>query len=155
MEEQEDGRLGCADRATQASPQAPTGLGHSVSVTDADEVADAAASSLKPETFEPFIRNAADEVYGRLLTTVQDYLIDNARWNIGVRIETAEREAQRLRQLNSDLLKALGDCRTNIAGYAISSNSQIPDLLSNFLTELKRIDNVARDALGQASGEPR
>lgn len=45
-----------------------------------------------------FSRKSADDLYGCLLETTQDYLIDNARFNIGERIASAERQARHDRE---------------------------------------------------------
>lgn len=44
------------------------------------------------EALEPEIRRAADGVYFRLLETVEEYLTDNATFNIQSRLDSAERE---------------------------------------------------------------
>lgn len=42
----------------------------------------------------PVIQKLADELYDRLLFTAQDYLVDNALFNIGETIDSARRETQ-------------------------------------------------------------
>lgn len=61
------------------------------------DLAEGAAKKLDPKLFEPFIRKAADDIYGRLLDMVQDYLVDNAAFNLGSKLMslTSENERQR------------------------------------------------------------
>jgi hypothetical protein len=42
---------------------------------------------------EPHVRAASEQIYERIMETVQDYLRDNVEFNIGQKIATAEREA--------------------------------------------------------------
>lgn len=57
------------------------------------DIAAEAAACLKPDLFEPALRKVTDDLYDRLLTSVQDYLIDNAQWNIREQIEVHKRAA--------------------------------------------------------------
>lgn len=70
-------------------------------------------------------RKAGDDLYYSLLSGVQDYLIDNARFNIASRIESAERESanarRRLRDTEAALEAAKGAVRLILPlakGYA-------------------------------------
>jgi hypothetical protein len=45
-----------------------------------------------------FSRKAADDLYAHLLAATQDYLIDNARFNIGETIDAAQRQARHDRE---------------------------------------------------------
>lgn len=56
---------------------------------------------------QPTLRTAADNLYERILYFVQDYLTDNAEYNIGSRIKVAEREAANARCENIELAKSL------------------------------------------------
>lgn len=47
---------------------------------------------------EAFSRKAADDLYAHLLAATQDYLIDNARYNIGETINAAHRQARHDRE---------------------------------------------------------
>ena len=57
----------------------------------------------------PFVQKVADEVYERLLYSVQDYLKENAEWNIGGEIERCrkiEAENRKLKSVNAELMEA-------------------------------------------------
>lgn len=63
---------------------------------------------------QPLLKKATDQIYAGLLDTTQDYLRDNLAFNIGERINAAERqayadriEADRLRGVNATLLAGL------------------------------------------------
>jgi len=68
----------------------------------ATEVTEAIAAEI-----EPLIRRTADDIYERIMTGAQDYLAENLRFNLSSRLESAEREAARLRKENYDLNQAL------------------------------------------------
>ena len=46
---------------------------------------------------QPFARKAADEFYGNLLDTINDYLLDNLDHNLTSHLHMLERENQRMR----------------------------------------------------------
>lgn len=56
---------------------------------------------------QPLLKKAVDDIYGGLLDTTQDYLTENLAFNIASRIDTAEREARRDRELCVALVEAL------------------------------------------------
>lgn len=64
----------------------------------ATEVTEAVAAVIEPQ-----VRKAADDLYIRMMETVQDYLADNLRFNLSSRLESSEREAVRLRRDCYDL----------------------------------------------------
>ncbi|MCB4860757.1 hypothetical protein K7W03_14270 [Sphingobium sp. PNB] len=55
------------------------------------------------ERIQPMVKKHVDDVYEAILDSVQDYLIDNAQFNIRSRIDTAEREARSARELVAKL----------------------------------------------------
>ena len=57
-----------------------------------------AANSLDPDSFQPLIRKAAEDFYCKVLEDCQDYLKDNAEFNIGSTIDTLRRENASLRE---------------------------------------------------------
>lgn len=69
---------------------------------------------------EYYCRKAGDEVYERLLYSVQDYLIDNVEWNLGEELRRANRIGAENAHLRVELRKlqralvnhndALADC---------------------------------------------
>lgn len=66
----------------------------------------------------PAARKVADEVYEHLLYSVQDYLRENAEWNLGGEIDRCraiEADSRALREVNSCLLEALERCLNFIA----------------------------------------
>lgn len=80
-----------------------------------DELGKRCAESITADQFEPLIRQAADNFYERMLETIQNYLCDNAEWNIAQRIKTAERSAQMAWQ-TSNLMRGEKDLlRGNLA----------------------------------------
>jgi len=78
-----------------------------------EAVADEAMAAIAARV-EPFARKAADEFYARVLETAQDYLCDNARFNIAERIHSSERAAQLARQEANALRADLGELATAI-----------------------------------------
>lgn len=79
------------------SDQAPAGLdpsGFDQAQEEAERIASEAAACIDAKLFEPMIRQAAETLYESLMDTVQDYLIDNARWNIRERLQTADRQVR-------------------------------------------------------------
>jgi hypothetical protein len=77
-------------------------------VAPADEIARAAAALIQPALFEPHVRRLLDEVYEKLMDTVQDYLVENAGYNIAARIDTAERAEREMRTELAAIDEALG-----------------------------------------------
>jgi hypothetical protein len=58
------------------------------------------------------IQRATDDIYERLLYNVQDYLKDNAEWNLGAEIDRCrviEASNRELRSTQAELLDALRD----------------------------------------------
>ena len=53
-----------------------------------------------------------------------------------------------------DLLAALKDCRTNVAGYNIRSRDDYETVLADFWKEIQRTDAIARAAIAKATGVP-
>ncbi len=88
----------------------------------ADEIGQRCANILTPDVFEPVVRRAADDIYGRLLESVQDYLCVNSEYNIAARIQAAETAAATLRaelaasrEREAKLVEALDDAIATIA----------------------------------------
>ena len=63
----------------------------------------------------PVAQQAADDIYSRLLETTQDYLVENALYNIGQRIATAECQAAHDRAVVRELVEALRRAENYIA----------------------------------------
>lgn len=85
-------------------------------IVQTDEIGKRCAESITPALFEPVIKRVTDDLYERLLNSVQDYLCDNTKYNIATRIATAERsatlayrQAQTLRSRLSALEALAGD----------------------------------------------
>lgn len=51
-----------------------------------------------------------------------------------------------------EMLKALKQCRTSIAGYHIRYRDDAVQTVAEFFNELQRIDKVAKDAISAATG---
>lgn len=78
---------------------------------------------------EPFCRKAAEDIYEQLLNCTQDYLRDNAEWNIGVEIDRCrkiEHDNTQLRIRNQEVERALAGL-TDIMARAESNASGTPD----------------------------
>lgn len=75
----------------------------------AQAVCEAASKALEPK-----VRKVADDLYDAMLSSVQDYLTENVEFNIGSRIEAAQRQAhsdrmalKALQTSHDELLEAL------------------------------------------------
>lgn len=102
---------------------------------------------------EPHVKAAAERIYEDIMLTVQDYLRDNAGFNIGQQIATADREAAFARgklvevmaqrdalfAAMSGLKPILDSAESNASG-----NSEWP--------HISRRINSARDAMARAYG---
>lgn len=64
---------------------------NSADVADWSEVADGVLANITASVM-PEVRPLADRLYEELLYSVQAYLADNIKFNIGSRLDTAERE---------------------------------------------------------------
>jgi hypothetical protein len=72
------------------------------SVPSAVEVGKACVAMLDPKDFEPIIRRASEDLYERVLYSVQDYLRENTEYNIAAEIERARsREIALLTELRA------------------------------------------------------
>ncbi len=91
----------------------------------ATEVTEAVAAVIEPQ-----VRKAADDLYARMMETVQDYLADNLRFNLSSRLESAEREGARLRKEVFDARSQridLADALNNLISAAAAPS--LPDRL--------------------------
>lgn len=78
---------------------------------------------------EPYLRKVSEELYEKLLWSVQDYLRENGEWNIGQEIERCRRiehQNTQLRIQNSELLTALRGL-ADIMSRAESNASGTPE----------------------------
>lgn len=85
-------------------------------MTDAQHTPESIAEAIRPtlDAFtiaaDPYCRKAAEDIYERLLCMTQDYLRENAEWNIGDdirRCRKIELDNLSLRETNAALLAAL------------------------------------------------
>jgi len=99
------------------------------------ENSDTVAAAIRPtldqfvSKAEPFCRKVAEEIYEQLLYTTQDYLRDNAEWNIGAEIDRCrkiEHDNTQLRIRNQEVEQALAGL-TDIMARAESNASGTPD----------------------------
>ena len=77
----------------------------------------------------PTLRKVTEDIYEQLLNSVEDYLKSNAVWNIGSEIQRCraiERENQKLRFLNRELIDAAQGC-LGILASAESNASGRPE----------------------------
>jgi hypothetical protein len=102
-------------------------------VSAVEEAVDAAVASVNAAAFEPLIRKAVEGIYEQLLGDVQDYLADNAQFNIKSHISMLQRNNDeqrksivRLTDQRADLLAALQGVM-DILGRAESNASGNPE----------------------------
>lgn len=93
---------------------------------------------------QPMVRRHVDDVYNAILDSVLDYLIDNAQFNIGQKIATAQRgekealaKAAALEAEKTDLLEALQEIMNERWSPAGRS---------------ERVSDLARAAIAKAGG---
>lgn len=65
------------------------------------------AAAIKPDDFEPLVRKLADDLYGKLLADVQDYMVENTHFNIGSTITQLKFENSQMRWKHVHMLDAL------------------------------------------------
>jgi hypothetical protein len=95
MEMNKDSGAQQADGLSQAEPDVSA---LRASIPSARTLGQRCADSISPDLFGPLVKRLADDLYERLLDTVQDYLCENAEWNIAERISVAERSAKTARE---------------------------------------------------------
>lgn len=118
------------------------------------------ADSISPDLFAPLVKRVADDIYERLLDTVQDYLVENSEWNIAERIEAAERQAahdrqERLAAVNNHeaLVEALRKLAGN-AGALAAFEHEIREAAGNTNWQcLKEAISAADALLSRINGE--
>src|SRR5690606_28220112 len=66
------------------------------------------ADKLEPKDFEPFIKRAADELYGLILDSCEAHLRENVDWNLSQHMAMLERENERMRTELFEVDRALG-----------------------------------------------
>jgi len=67
------------------------------------------------------IQRATDEIYERLLYGVQDYLKDNAEWNLGAEIDRCQKieaDNRDLRASQAELVEALREVTAELGEFA-------------------------------------
>jgi len=71
-------------------------------------------------------RQAAESIYEYLLGMVQDYLRENAEWNLGEEVRRCRRieiENINLREANAKLLEALEECSKRLRNAAVAGGT--------------------------------
>ncbi len=76
---------------------------------------------------EPVTRKLADEVYERFLYSVQDYLRDNAAWNLSVEIDRCRRVEAENRTLSEEVRAQAERVRVLEAALEAIRDTHIPD----------------------------
>lgn len=112
----------------------------------ATEVTEAVAAVIEPQ-----VRKAADDLYARMMETVQDYLADNLRFNLSSRLESAERENARLRKECWDVRNqriALAGALNNLISAASAPSYQI-----GYASHIEAAVDEAKAALSKALGQ--
>lgn len=107
---------------------------------------------------EARIRKFTDAVYEDLLISVQEYLKENANWNLAQEIDRCRRtetENYRLREQNDDLVTALQIIsRSRLAGYGLNGKETwdvMAKLVGDFNGEIRRLEQIAKTALDRAA----
>lgn len=54
--------------------------------------------------------------------------------------------------LEAEMLEALRQCTSPIAGYAVKDAAQALEVLSGFLDHIRKVDAIARAAIAKAEG---
>lgn len=124
---------------------------------------------------EHFVRIAHDNVYERLLCTVQDYLTDNLAYNIRSKLDAADRQAKADREraaaaehtvavMRDALIKAEAHLHLQaeaICGNESYSNSDTAEFFKGYNSVIRRTRTHAaallpaiRSALTNAAGRP-
>lgn len=99
---------------------------------NSDEVADAIGSTLDAfvKASSPRIRRVTEDIYEHLLNDVQNYLRDNAEWNIGAEIDRCrviEVHNLELRTVKAELLDALDVFSDALGNIADTDRQRWPD----------------------------
>jgi hypothetical protein len=76
--------------------------------SDPHEKIDALVALVDAKAFEPLLRNAADDFYEKLLDAVQNYLRDNADFNLRSDIDSARASARHAEKQLAEISDALG-----------------------------------------------
>ena len=100
----------------------------------------------------PYLKNAAEQLYENLLYSVQDYLRDNAEWNIGEEIARCRRIELynvQLHQSNADLLAA-AQLALSVAESWIHDQLDGTGSIEGELAELDPVRAVIARATGAA-----
>lgn len=83
-----------------------------------------AVNGIDPASFEPIIRQAADSIYDQLLSSVQDYLIDNTSFNLSSRMSTLESTVKQLRVEKHNAAATTKELLTALEGFlAVHDNA--------------------------------
>lgn len=86
------------------------------SSTTPDERVKLLVEAVKPSAFEPILREAADNIYEKLLYTVQDYLRENAEFNLQADIDSLRAHNRHVEAHLQQLCDALGVGRFDVQG---------------------------------------
>lgn len=126
---------------------------------DFEAVADGVLDAIRP-VVEREMREAANQLYGATLEAVQDYLSDNASFNIRSRMEAAEQSrriewerAEALTKEKADLLTALKSAEhalTQFTAFELDCREIMGN--TNFAIVQNERENV-RAAISRATGE--
>lgn len=106
---------------------------------------------------DPYCRKAAEDIYERLLGMTQDYLRENAEWNIGEDIRRCRRielDNLKLRERNRDLAEALKEILGPLNVCSDNANVRDDEILPVDMTmgELRRA-RAALQKAGLSAGE--
>ena len=83
-----------------------------------EQAISSAVRTLEPSSFEPIVRKASDEIYALIMEGCQDYLRDNAEFNIGSHIDMLERERKFEREKVEALTAEIADLRAEVDALA-------------------------------------
>lgn len=100
---------------------------------------------------EPHIKAASERIYEEIMLTVQDYLRDNAEYNIGQQIATSDREAAYARGKLADMIADRDRLRAAMMALKPILDSAESNASGNPEWEFVRARvNAARNAIAQA-----
>jgi len=132
----------------------PGGLASASEATTWDDVADEALEAVQARA-EKFVSKASDLIYEDLLTTVQLYLTENAKFNIAETVLSAKRQAQadrdeasRCRAIANQACAERDSLRSQVEGLK-EALLDIADI--DFVRTASQFRRKARDALAALS----
>jgi hypothetical protein len=111
-----------------------------------------AVNAIDPASFEPIIRQAADSIYDQLLSSVQDYLIDNTSFNLSSRMSTLESTVKQLRVENHNAAATIKELLAALEGFLAVHDNAGPMTAMDRVNAWAGASAYARAAIAKARG---